>query len=77
MPRPKPKLPAGPGRPRKPPGERHIPVSLKLHPEVWGLARSLADTAFGGDFSAAVSHGIRIASAGLEPAEPPLKERGR
>jgi hypothetical protein len=49
---------------------------VKLQPEVWGLWRSLADVAFAGNMTRALEHAVRLAAAGLEPAEPPLKERG-
>lgn len=71
---PRPKLPAGPGRPRS---DRRIAMAVKLQPEVWGLCRTLADTAFGGNFTRALEHCIRIGSVGLDPADPPVKERGR
>lgn len=61
----------GPGRPRLPESERRVAVNLRLRPEVWGLARSLADVAFKGNFSAAIEHCIRLGSAGLDPAERP------
>jgi hypothetical protein len=71
---PRPKLKPGPGRPRL--LHPRVKVSLKLQPEVWGLWRTLADVAFGGNMTRAIEHAIRISAVGLEPAEPPLRERG-
>lgn len=67
MPRPKP--PAGPGRPPKPPAEKYIPNTLKLSPEVDGLLTAAGLELHGGNRSGAAAHAIRIyaAGAGLDP----------
>lgn len=61
----RPKLPAGPGRPRS--ANPKVPVSLKLDPAVKELAERLAAAAFGGNFTAAVEHCVRVGCAGLPP----------
>jgi hypothetical protein len=57
----------GPGRPKKPVAEKHLPNAFKFHPEIDGLLTTLADTAFKGNRAAAAAHAIRLAAAGLEP----------
>lgn len=64
---PRPKLPAGPGRPRKPAAERLVASSFKLAPEVDGLLTTLADVGFGGNRTAALTTAIRLQAAGLDP----------